>query len=148
MDDNGITTAYLECACSIPEHTIRFCSFDRREKEEEFLYISYQLTKLGFFKRLWVAMKYIFSGRKFDAWQETLLDDKQVKALKNICDKHLGSGNEDLINLVIKMIGEIEEEHEKLPEPGSGDFNASYERSRLLGKAEALRDFTNRGLAK
>lgn len=48
---------YYECACFSPEHTLRFV-FDPEDKE---IYTEVYLNHYqNFFKRIWIAIKYVF----------------------------------------------------------------------------------------
>ena len=57
---------YLECECNCSEHLIRFISY---EGEEE-IYIEYYLNpELSFWKRLKIAIRYLFNRKcKFGAF--------------------------------------------------------------------------------
>lgn len=53
-------TTYMTCACHSPEHTLRF-NFDGVENE---IYTEVFLNQYrGFFKRLWIAIKYLCGYR-------------------------------------------------------------------------------------
>lgn len=64
-----MTTHYFDCKCSSSEHTLRFV-YDPLENE---IYTEVFLDQnRGFFKRIWVAIKYIFGYKcqygHFDCW--------------------------------------------------------------------------------
>lgn len=80
---------YLECNCSCAQHTLRFSSSNA--EDFEFLVVEMYLGQWrGFFKRLWYAVKYICGVKSFyGAFDEVLLDSKQVVKLRDLCNQHL-----------------------------------------------------------
>jgi hypothetical protein len=80
---------YLECVCHSPEHTLRF------EKDDECIYTAVYLNQdKNLFKRVWVAIKYIFGYKcKFGHWDCFILkeEDKEdlVRFLAENKEKHL-----------------------------------------------------------
>ena len=80
---------YIECVCTSAEHTMRFMLDD--DELYPHIYVEMQLSQsLGFFKRLWRAVKYVFGYEcKYGHWDETLLTANEVKKLRDLCDRHL-----------------------------------------------------------
>jgi hypothetical protein len=71
---------FVDCACTSDDHVVRF-RFDSDSKET---YISTQLGKFGFFKRVWFAIEYIFGKQcAYGHWQETLLQEEEFVDLYN-----------------------------------------------------------------
>jgi hypothetical protein len=83
---------YLECSCTSAEHLLRF-TFDDGKWDDccPEIYIDVQLNCFhGFWKRLWLGIRYIFGYKcRYGHWDETLLLGDQVRRLRAICDKHL-----------------------------------------------------------
>ena len=81
-------TKYFECACFSPEHTIRFVIDD--DPEDSCLYLEVQLIQYrNIFKRVWVAVKYIFGFRsRCGHWDCWLLDERDTQGLINLLQQH------------------------------------------------------------
>lgn len=72
---------YLECACYSPCHTLRFWADDEDEK----LMVEVHLTELAWYRRPWVALKYIFGAtNKLHSFEETILNKEEQQALKEL----------------------------------------------------------------
>jgi len=65
---------YYECQCSTPEHTLVF-SID---EDDGSVYTSIYLNQYNsFFKRVWIAIKYVFGYKsKYGHWDSTILNKK------------------------------------------------------------------------
>jgi hypothetical protein len=77
---------YIDCSCHGPNHMIRF------QHDNEFLYIDTQLSsKFGFWKRLWIGLKYIFNlgSDSYYNWNDTLLRKEEVKPLSDFINSYL-----------------------------------------------------------
>ena len=77
-------TSYYECQCADPEHTLRFI-YDPDENE---LYTEVHLSQWhNMFKRMWMAIKYIFGYKCrygcFDCWMLKNEDCEGIKKLLN-----------------------------------------------------------------
>ena len=75
----------LVCACSDPQHQIVFTRYDGDglEKAEVFVYI--HLTRYSFWKRLWVALQYVFGKQsQHGAFDEILLTPTEMYKLEDI----------------------------------------------------------------
>jgi hypothetical protein len=74
-----MNTTYIECSCSDASHVVRISS-DLEDKE---LVIEVQLQPIyGFFKRIWLAIKYVFGySNPYGHWDCTLLNRFQVDEL-------------------------------------------------------------------
>lgn len=79
---NAEDKIYIECAGGCPEHLLQF------ERYDEFVYVYTLLTNQdNFFKRVWIAIKYIFGYKcRYGHFDEILLSrdsvDKLCKFLK------------------------------------------------------------------
>lgn len=75
---------YIECACDSDEHTLRYVY----SEEDNEMYTSIHLNNYqAWYKRVWVAVKYIFGYRcKFGHWDCTILDVNGAKKLKVLCN--------------------------------------------------------------
>jgi len=72
-------TKHLDCDCGCADHIIRFIYDD----EDGDLWLEVQLTKThGFFKRIWLAIKYIFGYNcRYGHWDCTLIKPEDKQAL-------------------------------------------------------------------
>ena len=79
FDNSMPEPEYFECSCFSPEHHF-FLSIDKEDKEiylRVFLHNGY-----GFFKRCWVASKYIFGYKcRYGDWDEVIIKEKDVPRL-------------------------------------------------------------------
>ena len=91
MDETKVE--YFECACHSDEHTLKFAldpGFWEGEKQtdEPELYTSVFLGNYpGFFKRIWIAIKYVFGYKcKYGHWDCFLIKkddtDRLIKLLE------------------------------------------------------------------
>lgn len=79
---------YIECNCSCHEHSMRFVWFD--EPDEKEMYMSVFLNQAGFWRRLWLGIKYIFGFKcKYGHFDEVLLTYPEIKQLYDLCEKWL-----------------------------------------------------------
>lgn len=80
---------YVECNCSCEYHTLRFTWDPDPECPE--VYVSVFLNPyFGFFRRLWLAIKYIFGFKsKYGHFDETVLMHDQLKQIRGLCDRFL-----------------------------------------------------------
>lgn len=71
---------FVVCDCQSPEHTLRFM-YDEEEKE---LYTEVYLNQYrSFFKRVYVAIKYIFGyTSKYGHWDCTMISKPKADKLK------------------------------------------------------------------
>lgn len=80
-----LETHYFECACSSPEHTLRFV-LDKTPSEPE-LYLEVYLHERPFFSRLWYGLKYIFGFKcRYGAWDCWTLSPEDPGRLRNLLD--------------------------------------------------------------
>jgi len=94
---------YLECGCNSAEHAIRVIMYDDKESVPcipEF-HINVQLTnRAGFFKRLWLALKYVFNPVSDDYhWVETTLEDEDVNRLLELLSEYKELNRESMMGL-------------------------------------------------
>jgi len=85
---------FLICDCSSPEHHLnfRFLHFDDERyagDETGAIYVSTFLnTYRGIFKRIWIAIKYIFGYKsKYGEWDEIILNDEKRERLRRYLNK-------------------------------------------------------------
>lgn len=71
----------LTCKCSSTEHTLIFESIDGD------VYVNMFLSELPLFKRIKLAIKYIFGYKcKYGHYEEIILDKSNIKELKEIIE--------------------------------------------------------------
>lgn len=69
------------CACHNIEHQMVLSYFD----DEIDVYLSVHLRKHGFWRRLWIAIRYIFGRQSpFGAFEEIILRERDVCRLNDI----------------------------------------------------------------
>jgi hypothetical protein len=80
-----MTTEFFECACYSDEHTLRF-SYDPDENE---MFTSVFLNQYrNIFKRLWIALKYVFGYKcKYGHWDCFLMRPEDAERLKRLLDR-------------------------------------------------------------
>lgn len=72
------------CSCFSHEHQYIF-TYDQ---EDNMIYVHPHLIYRGFWRRLWVAIRYVFGYKcRFGAWDEFILDVDDVSRLKMLLDK-------------------------------------------------------------
>lgn len=79
---------YIECACDSPEHLLRIAYFSDEPDE---IYLDTPLNfNYSFFKRIWLAIKYIFGYRsRYGFYQEFVLTPERVIGLRDELNKFL-----------------------------------------------------------
>lgn len=83
---------YIECDCSSPNCIMRYTLNDYIEGKDYWpeIVIDFQLNRYRFFKRLWLAIKYLFAYKcEFGHWDCVLMSGENVKKLRDLCDRHL-----------------------------------------------------------
>lgn len=72
---NTIETKHFECSCSSPDHIIRLVYIPENVGIYEEVYLDVQLNPTySFFKRIWLAIKYILGySKKYGHWDCTLI---------------------------------------------------------------------------
>lgn len=80
---------YVESCCGSAEHQLRFALDE--DEECPCVYVEVQLNQsLGFFGRLWRAIRYVFGYEcKYGHWDEAMLMGSSVRQLRDLCDRHL-----------------------------------------------------------
>lgn len=86
---------YFECTCHSDEHLLRFTYFGANEDDEAELYANVFLDTPGFWKRLWIGLKYI-AGYKckyghFGTWE---MSPENIVRLQALLDKYRRSNIE------------------------------------------------------
>lgn len=81
-------THYFDCTCGSNEHTLKFTL----EKEDGELYTSVFLNQYrGFFKRLWIGIKYVFGYKcEYGHWDCWILDRDDAERLRDMCNEFIG----------------------------------------------------------
>jgi hypothetical protein len=80
-----LETQFFDCACHSPEHTLRFIWDD---EDNEIYTEVYLCHYFNFFKRLWVALKYVFGYKcKYGHWDCFILNNKDAQRLKDLLNK-------------------------------------------------------------
>lgn len=75
---------YFKCECHDPNHNF-VVEYDPEYKE--FAVQIHMSHFAGFFRRLWIAFKYVFKiGTTFDHYSSVHLTEEQVKELKSFLD--------------------------------------------------------------
>lgn len=76
---------FIVCDCSTDEHTVRFSYQPEYRDMIPELYIHYQLHQWrGFWKRVWVALRYIFRRKEiYGYWDVTLINTDNVIQLRD-----------------------------------------------------------------
>lgn len=76
---------FFECQCSSDEHILKFI-YDEEDKE---LYTTIYLSQYrNIFKRIWVAVRYIFGYKcKFGMWDCFLFKNEDIKELSELLKK-------------------------------------------------------------
>ena len=88
---------YLECSCSSKDHVVCITLNDYNQEgendvDELWFSIDTQMSHhLGFFKRIWAALRYVFKGTpcEYGKWNETIVDPDQAEKLKVLIDIYL-----------------------------------------------------------
>lgn len=79
---------YVECDCSCACHTLRF-TWDPDPEYPE-VYVSMFLGHFGFFRRLWLAIKYLFGFKcSYGHFCEAVLIHSQLEKIRFLCDGFL-----------------------------------------------------------
>lgn len=75
---------YIECQCEDPSHVLRFTL----DYEDGALYVETHLTTDVWYKRIWLALKYIFGKKsKFGEFSETLLNIEDYSKIRSMLEK-------------------------------------------------------------
>jgi len=77
---------YVECSCSCESHVLRFI-WDP-DPENPMIYASMFLNSFSFFKRLWLAIRYVFGFKsEYGHFDEIMIQHHQLKKLRDMCDR-------------------------------------------------------------
>lgn len=82
------TNKYFECTCSSIDHILRITE----DEEWPYLYCNLLLNNnLPFYKRLYLAIKYIFKKPTsiYGMFEEIILDDKQAIELRDFLNEFI-----------------------------------------------------------
>ena len=76
---------FFSCRCGSFEHTLRIAYIDHAD-----VYIETYLCDLGFWKRLWLGIKYIFGYKsRYGNFAEFILSPEDIKEMKEFIDDYL-----------------------------------------------------------
>ena len=83
---------YFDCTCASPEHVFRFM----RDPDDGTVCLEVHLVQWrSFFKRAWVALKYVFGYRsRFGHWDITELHPHDARRMIQLMEKMLADVNE------------------------------------------------------
>ncbi len=91
--DSNLKTEYFDCECSSAEHTLRFIYLEPHkiggvECPAE-LYTEIHLNQYrNFFKRIWVAIKYVFGYKcQYGHWDVWTLNHNDCERLRDLVNK-------------------------------------------------------------
>ena len=80
---------YIECSCQTIEHLVRI-TWEKGSDWPEMYIETYLNDYRGFFKRFWYGIKYILGFKsKYGAFGDTILEEKQIRQLRDLCNKWL-----------------------------------------------------------
>lgn len=84
-DSTGMETSFIECACHTSEHLIKVV-YDPEDNE---MFVEVHLhTWKSIFRRMWVAIKYVFGYKtRFGQWDELIVQPKDYKRLADIFNR-------------------------------------------------------------
>jgi len=80
---------YYECQCGSDEHRLVFHYFPYEGNDEPTLYCSVFLSQYrSFFKRVWIALKYIAGYKcKYGHFDSTLLRPEDINSFRNMLNR-------------------------------------------------------------
>src|SRR5574337_647269 len=91
----------IVCACFSDEHTLHF------DYDEEYgdLVVSVHLrTYRNIFKRIWVAIKYVFGYRcKYGEWDETIIRWEDIPKLQKLLEKRYNTNSKFVQETIDKL---------------------------------------------
>ncbi len=65
------------CACHIEEHQLRLLHLGDEE-----MFITFHLTRHGFFRRVWTAIRYVCGYRcRYGEWDEVVLGEEEAQGI-------------------------------------------------------------------
>lgn len=84
-------TELFQCECYSPEHSLTFTLWDYGKNDVE-LYVNVHLLSPNFFKRIWIALKYVFGYKcQYGNFDEMLFKredaDRLIQLLQTFKDK-------------------------------------------------------------
>lgn len=92
---NKMNHIYFECDCSSADHIMRI-SHIPDEGFNDLLYVETHLRNLPFFKRFWLAIKYIFGFKSiYGNWEEYIWNKGNVIKMKEFCEEFLKEQKND-----------------------------------------------------
>lgn len=81
----------INCDCYYPEHGLRMTYFD--DDDDYGLIIEVHLTTYkNFFKRIWVALRYVFGYRcRYGEWDEVIVQPESAQEIAQFLTKYADS---------------------------------------------------------
>lgn len=80
---------YFSCGCSSPEHTLRFVLYDEPKEFPELYAEIHMGTWQPWFKRIWVALKFIFKISPTESHFETwTLKPEEARRLREFTENY------------------------------------------------------------
>jgi len=82
---------YIECDCDHAEHILRFTRYSGLDELDKMLTVDVYLSNyMSLPQRIWYGIKYIFGFKSgYGAFDCVLLNKKNVKRLRDLCNMHL-----------------------------------------------------------
>lgn len=124
---------YFECVCGIPEHTLRFTSVAEPifDDDGEFYVETFLNQYLPWYKRLYVAIKYVFGRPPVSAYDCTILTQDEANKLATLLSPELQSLQATKIALMKALCAESLKVFPKDSDenPGVGDSEGDIHES-------------------
>ena len=72
----------VNCSCNDPSHMLHFYY---NEEDNDLIVTTVLRTEKNIFKRIWIALKYIFGYKRLMCeFSDTLLEENKIKELENL----------------------------------------------------------------
>lgn len=90
IETDPILIEYYDCSCYSADHTIRYTYVPELDPSDSTLYVDVQLNQWrNWFKRVWVAIKYVFGYKcKYGHWDCALITKEDAKRLIKLLEKY------------------------------------------------------------
>jgi hypothetical protein len=102
-NEKGFETTYIPCECSSKDHLLVLTLEDYEDKDlkyEPLFVIEYQLNMHhGFFKRIWIAFRYVFNFYPTNkSWDCSMISASSVEKLESAVKSYKSFYNKYLMN--------------------------------------------------